>query len=176
MDGDVGFTSCEGVGSTFWLEIEVESAAADDQPTAAAEPDGMLSGVSILLVEDNPTNRLVARKILESLGARVDTAEDGIEGVEAVQRRPYDLVLMDIQMPRMDGVEATKCIRALAGDVKEIPIVALTANVLANQRESYLAVGMNGVAAKPISPPALLAEIVQAFSNQHGAAASHRAA
>ncbi len=105
---------------------------------------------------------MVATKLLESLGARVDTADDGVEGVEAVQRKPYDLVLMDIQMPRMDGVEATRRIRALDGEIASIPIVALTANVMASQLETYLKVGMNGVAAKPISVPALLDQIGRA--------------
>ena len=175
MGGDVGFTSREGVGSTFWLEVDVEVDAADAVPPKADEPEGMLGGVNILLVEDNPTNRLVARKILESLGAQVDTAADGIEGLEAVQGHSYDLVLMDIQMPRMDGVEATRRIRGLDTEVAAVPIIALTANVLAHQREAYLAAGMNGVAAKPISPPALLAEIVRAF-NDDPFTTGHRAA
>ena len=163
MGGAVSFSSTEGIGSIFCLEFP--AAEAEPAPVGAALHAGdgpPLQGLSVLVVEDNATNRLVATKLLESLGARVDTADDGVEGVEAVQRKPYDLVLMDIQMPRMDGVEATRRIRALDGEIASIPIVALTANVMASQLETYLKVGMNGVAAKPISVPALLDQIGRA--------------
>jgi len=170
MRGEVGFTSREGVGSIFWLEIDAETAAVAASTPSVAEPEGMLASVAILLVEDNPTNQLVARKMLESLGAAVDTANDGLEGLQAVQERSYDLVLMDIQMPQMDGVEATRRIRALKGEVATIPIIALTANVMAHQLESYTAAGMNGVVAKPISPPALIGAIVNAFSDEDSTA------
>ncbi len=163
MGGAVTFTSTEGIGSIFCLEFatgEAEALVAEAESQADGPP---LEGLTILVVEDNATNRMVATKLLESLGARVETAEDGVEGVEAVRQRPYDLVLMDIQMPRMDGVEATRQIRALEGEVANIPIVALTANVMASQMQAYLEVGMNGVAAKPISLPALLGEIARAI-------------
>ena len=167
MGGGVGFTSQEGVGSVFWLEIDAETAtaAADTPAVETGQSEGMLEGVSILLVEDNRTNRLVASKMLESLGASVDTAEDGVEGLKAVQLRPYDVVLMDVQMPNMDGIEATHRIRALKGQVSTVPIIALTANVMAHQVETYLAAGMNGAVAKPISPTALLAAIVKIFAD-----------
>jgi len=113
------------------------------------------------VVEDNPTNRMIATKILESLGAAVETADDGEQGVAAAARGGFDLILMDIQMPGIDGVEATRRIRAMAGPAAETPIVALTANVLTHQRDVYLASGMNGVVGKPISPMALLAEIAR---------------
>ena len=163
LDGEVGFESREGEGSTFWLEISAQPAA-KAPALQSRDPSEMLAGLSLLVVEDNPTNRLVASKILESLGATVATAADGIEGLLAVQERAYDLVLMDIQMPRMDGVEATRRIRALDSPTARIPIVALTANVMSHQREAYLAAGMNGVVAKPVSPPGLVAEIARVFS------------
>ena len=158
MGGEVGFFSKEGEGSTFWLDVPVPGA---ERPAALSPTDfvSALGGMTILVVEDNPTNRLVATKILEGLGATVHTADDGIYGVEAVQTQAYDLVLMDVQMPRMDGVEATRCIRLLPGEVGRVPIIGLTANALAHQRPTYIAAGMDGVAAKPISPTALLAEI-----------------
>jgi PAS domain S-box-containing protein len=158
MDGEIGFTSREGEGSTFWLTFDAPAA---DPVTAAPVEEGMLDGVNILLVEDNPTNRLVARTLLTRLGADVEDAEDGIEGLEAARRGAHDLILMDIQMPRMDGVEATRAIRRLPGAASQVPIIALTANVMSHQTAEYLAAGMNGVVAKPISPEALLSEIAR---------------
>jgi signal transduction histidine kinase/ActR/RegA family two-component response regulator len=159
MDGGVGFDSVDGEGSTFWLEIV---AAPAEAVLAAPELDAAcLEGLRVLVVEDNPTNRLIATKILENLGASIETAEDGHEGVAAAVRGGFDLILMDVQMPRMDGMEATRQIRALDSPVARTPIIALTANVLAHQRDTYLAAGMNGVAAKPISPAALMAEIAR---------------
>ena len=121
-----------------------------------------MSAETILVVEDNPTNRLIATKLLENMGAVVETAPDGYAGVEAAERGGFDLILMDIQMPGIDGVEAARRIRALGGGPAATPIVALTANVLAHQRLSYLDAGMDGVVGKPISPAALLAEIAEA--------------
>ena len=166
MDGDVGFTSSEGKGSTFWLDFPAPAAAADAHITAApldrvAAP---LETLRVLVVEDNPTNRLVAGKILEGLGAAVATAADGALGVEAVAADRYDLVLMDIQMPHMDGIEATRRIRALDGPEAATPIIGLTANAMAHQRSAYLAAGMDGVASKPISPADLIAEIARVLN------------
>jgi signal transduction histidine kinase len=162
MEGAVGFDSVEGEGSTFWLEIVAPAA----EPVVAG-PEiaaACLNGLRVLIVEDNATNRLIATKILENLGASAETAEDGQVGVEAAKRGGFDLILMDVQMPRMDGMEATRHIRALGGPVAETPIIALTANVLAHQRDTYLAAGMNGVVAKPISPADLMTEIARIAS------------
>ena len=157
MDGGVGFISREGQGSTFWFEISAPVAA----PALEAEADEStpLEGLRALLVEDNPTNRLVASKMLEALGIVVDMAEHGGLGVEAARQGGFDLILMDIQMPVMDGLEATRRIRALEGPAALVPIVGLTANAMAHQRETYVAAGMDGLVAKPISPAALIAEI-----------------
>ena len=113
------------------------------------------------MVEDNPTNRLVATTMLSQLGAQVETAEDGAQGVAAVKRSHFDLVFMDIQMPVMDGVEAAKAIRELPAPRCDTPIVATTANVMPDQLASYRRSGMNGVIAKPISPQLLLAEVAR---------------
>ncbi|MGA0600076.1 ATP-binding protein [Caulobacter sp. KR2-114] len=159
MGGEVGLTSTPGVGSTFWLEIAAPPA---QRPSAdhAVTPSG-LADLDILLIEDNATNRLIASRILEGLGARVTCAEDGERGVEAARLRPFDLILMDIQMPGIDGLEATRQIRALPSTAAGAPIIALTANVMSHQRDSYRAAGIDGVVAKPISPGALLAEIAR---------------
>jgi PAS domain S-box-containing protein len=163
MDGDVGFTSVEGKGSTFWLEICAE--AAEPASHASETPAPTLEGLSVLLVEDNPTNRLVASKMLQAMGVAVSTAEHGGEGVDAVLREEFDLILMDVQMPVMDGIEATRRIRSLGGRAALTPIIGLTANAMAHQKESYLRAGMNGVASKPISPAALMAEIARVVAD-----------
>jgi PAS domain S-box-containing protein len=170
IDGDVGFTSIEGQGSSFWLEVRAEAAAAETAPETPGQ--AVLEGVRVLVVEDNATNRLIATRLLETLGADVETASDGYLGVEAAARGDFDLILMDIQMPGIDGLEAARRIRSLGGPSAETPIVALTANVLAHQRQSYLDSGMDGVVGKPISPPALLSEIAAAAQHRAEQAAS----
>ncbi|MFZ5670706.1 MAG: PAS domain S-box protein [Pseudomonadota bacterium] len=159
MGGGVDFESTPGVGSVFRLAIRAEPAeAAAATPAEAGAP---LEGLSILVVEDNATNRTIAVKMLQSLGADAETAGDGSAGVAAAALGAFDLILMDIQMPGMDGMEATRRIRGLPGPAAETPIVALTANVLAHQRDTYLAAGMQGVVGKPISPAGLLSEIAR---------------
>lgn len=158
MGGAVGFSSTPGQGSTFWIEIDGQ-AVEPAEAAVADEPD--IGDFRVLLVEDNSTNRLVISKILEALGVVVDTAEDGAEGVELAAKGGYDLVLMDIQMPGMDGIEATRRIRAMDGPMCSTPILAVTANVLADQRISYTDAGMDGVVAKPVSAGDLIAEIAR---------------
>jgi PAS domain S-box-containing protein len=162
MSGAVGFTSEEGLGSNFWLEVEAEptEAVVEAQETL----DRVLEGLRVLVVEDNPTNRMIATKLLESMGAEVATAADGYLGVEAAAAGGFHLILMDVQMPGIDGLEAARRIRALGGAAAETPIVALTANVLAHQRRAYLDAGMDGVVGKPISPGVLLREIARLSS------------
>jgi PAS domain S-box-containing protein len=159
MSGAVGFSSEEGLGSTFWLEVAAPSAKPAAEPIETVEP--VLDGLRVLVVEDNATNRMIATKLLESMGAEVSTAEDGYAGVEAAARGGLHLILMDVQMPGIDGLEAARRIRALGGDAARTPIVALTANVLAHQRRAYLDAGMDGVVGKPISPGVLLREIAR---------------
>jgi PAS domain S-box-containing protein len=162
MGGHIGFTSAEGQGSTFWIAFEAPAA----QPMAAPElEDQFLAGVHVLVVEDNATNRLVARTLLTRLGAEVTEACDGVAGVEAARRGGIDLILMDIQMPHMCGLDATRAIRGLKGPEARIPILALTANAMLHQRQEYLAAGMDGVVAKPIAVSALVSEIARLMAD-----------
>jgi PAS domain S-box-containing protein len=159
MGGDVGFDSVEGRGSTFWFDIAAPEAA---RPEPALPPSSdRLEGLRLLVVDDNAANRTIVRKILENVGAAVEIAEDGASGVEAADRLAPSVILMDVQMPGMDGLEATRRIRGLAGPASRAPIIALTANVLEHQRQAYLDCGMDGVVGKPIAPAALLAEILR---------------
>ena len=167
MDGRIWAENNPGRGATFAFDLDVPRA----QVTAAAPSnvesigDGeLLTNPHILIVDDNATNRVVAQALCEMFGCTSETAEDGVEALEAVQERRFDLVLMDIKMPVMDGVEATRAIRALPGPVGRIPILALTANADPRDEIEYLAAGMNGVSQKPIEPDALLNAIRMVFS------------
>src|SRR5204862_3280720 len=113
-------------------------------------------GLKVLVAEDNQVNQLVIVAMLNRLGHQVDLAANGVEAVAAVERAPYDLVLMDVQMPEMDGPAATKAIRRLDSPAARVPIIALTANAMAGHREEYLAAGMNDYVTKPIKMRDLL--------------------
>ena len=169
MGGEITFSSVEGRGSVFRMVFDAPAAEAERAPAAE---EGLLEGVNILLVEDNPTNRLMARTMLLRLGANVEEAENGQLGLEAARRGAHDLILMDVQMPLMDGIEATRAIRGLDNAMAQVPIIGLTANVMVHQRADYLAAGMNGVVAKPISPAALMAEIARVMCEDGDAGAS----
>lgn len=153
MDGDVGVTSTPGRGSTFQATFAAPSVEA---PLRTEEPVVVLprEGVRVLLAEDNPVNQRVARIALERAGARVVVASNGREAVERATRETFDVVLMDCQMPEMDGFEATERIRREVGDA--LPIVAMTASVLPEDRARSVEVGMNGFVAKPVDFHALM--------------------
>lgn len=130
---------------------------------SGTDPDGAAAGTGrrLLLVEDSVTNQLVASTLLKMAGYRVDVASNGMEAVSAVKSRSFDLVLMDIAMPEMDGVAATKAIRSLPAPAGHIPIVAMTANAMVGDRERFLEAGMNDYVPKPIERPYLLATIAR---------------
>ncbi|HWT51204.1 MAG TPA: ATP-binding protein, partial [Caulobacter sp.] len=161
MGGDLDYDSCEGRGSIFWFEI---AAPAVEPPKIAppAESDlAPLAGLRILIVDDNRVNRLIAALSIEALGAETVAAGSGAAAIEAAAGSVFDVILMDVNMPGMDGLEATRRIRALAGGGAKAPVLALTADVMRQQQQAYLAAGMNGVVPKPFSPAQLLSEIVR---------------
>ena len=124
------------------------------------------------MVGRSARNRFVAGKVLELFGCTHEAAENGQQAVEAVQDRAFDLVLMDVKMPVMDGVEATRAIRGLRGPAAALPILALTANADPRDERDYLAAGMDGVAQKPIQPDVLLNAIRRVLTRQMAAAAA----
>jgi PAS domain S-box-containing protein len=170
MDGRIGVDSAEGQGSTFWFEVRgplAELAAPEEEAISPLDPD---AGVRLLLVEDNAVNRELIRTMLEPFGVEVETANDGVAGVEAMRQGHYDLVLMDVQMPVMDGLTATREIRAMEGARgAATPIVAMTANVLPEQIANCLAAGMDDHLGKPISPTKLLEAVARWSGRTHAA-------
>jgi len=151
MDGEFGVESTLGEGSTFWLRLPFE--VADAQSLQPAEDqvfdlDAKLSG-HVLLVEDNPVNQMIARKMLEKIGLESTLAADGEQALDKLRQHSFDAVLMDCQMPVMDGFAATRCIREELA-LRELPVIAMTANVMAGDREKCLDVGMNDYIGKPV--------------------------
>ncbi|MEN3287126.1 MAG: hypothetical protein V7634_1426 [Bradyrhizobium sp.] len=158
MGGAIGVESLPGQGSRFWFKVKCERG---QRPVTRSEPVVAAVGRSleILVAEDSPIIATLVSSLLTKQGFRPTVVADGIKAVAAVSEKLYDLVLMDVQMPEMDGISATKAIRALPGTVRDVPIIALTANALVGQRETYLAAGMNDYITKPIQPPLLFAAI-----------------
>jgi len=161
MGGEVGVSSAPGEGSTFWISarLEIADVAASQARAESALPfeAGRAPG-RILLVEDEEVNREIGCEILRSAGLRVDTASNGEEAVERFQEGGFDLILMDLQMPVLDGIEATRRIRALP-DGGKIPIIALTANAFLEDKNRCLEAGMNDFLAKPVDPTTIYATL-----------------
>jgi signal transduction histidine kinase/ActR/RegA family two-component response regulator len=161
MGGAISVESAAGEGATFCVRLPLAPARAPAQVQAPASVVG-LAGRRILVVEDNPINQAVARAILEATGAAIDTADDGAQALEKLRGQTVDLVLMDVHMPRMDGVEALSRIRAGEAGDRDMPVIALTADAMATEQERLLRLGFDAVQAKPITPAALIAAIAAA--------------
>ncbi|MET7245643.1 ATP-binding protein [Methylobacterium sp. EM32] len=156
MGGEIGLISASGRGATFWFTLTLPRAADQAPPeTRAASAPGRPG--RLLLVEDIEVNRELACLMLRKAGHSVDVATDGFQAVRAAEAGTYDLVLMDVQMPGLDGTMATRLIRCLPGPAGRVPVVAMTANVLPDQVQSFRAAGMDDHLGKPFTPAELTA-------------------
>ena len=173
LGGEIDVESVPGRGATFWFTIWCalgDSNAIDTDvrmsDTAFTDISGTDRSLRILVAEDNHVNQVVLQALLSKTGHRIDMVANGSEAVSAVIRGPYDLVLMDIHMPEMDGVTASRRIRELSGEVGKLPINALTANAMKGDREKYIAAGMTDYVSKPINPRKLIMAIARCTGQQ----------
>ncbi len=168
LGGEIGVESTPGEGSTFWFTVIAEWGDPAAVEHEAFDNDNVClptfyidRPLRILVAEDNHINQKVVTWLLAPLNCQLDTVENGLEAVSAVTRSNYDIVLMDIQLPEMDGITATEKIRSLPDPVARVPIIAMTANAMQGDREKYLEAGMNDYVAKPIDQREILSAIMR---------------
>ena len=152
------------LGGLFDVQVHARDHETDqpfpiDKVSVGSSEAGGARRLRVLLVEDNKANQVLATALLSRRGHRADVAGNGLEALDMIQQRPYDLVLMDMQMPEMDGLEATRKIRALEGAGSQVPIIAMTANAMSSDRDRCIQAGMNDYLAKPIDPEAMFRKI-----------------
>lgn len=177
MGGTIGFDSQVGTGSRFWFAVPVSHGATvpadvvvgppSDQP-APADPPGSSPGSTrslgcVLVVEDNPVNQLVAEGVVGSLGYEVEIVTNGVEALQALHHGDYVAVLMDCHMPLMDGFQATREIRRRQGAGTRVPVIAMTASAMSEDRQRCLDAGMDDFVTKPVSPEAIRAALGRAY-------------
>jgi CheY-like chemotaxis protein len=167
MGGNVGVISAPGAGSTFWFTANLKMGTAVVKPITLSGPDSAAAilrheypDLRILMAEDEPINREIAAYMLKEIEAAIDCAEDGAEALRLAGQNAYDLILMDMQMPNLDGLEATRRIKRLSHAAK-IPIIALTANAFAEDRVRCIDAGMNDVITKPFKQELLFKMILK---------------
>ena len=175
MGGEIGVADRPGGGSVFWFEVVLPHAAADFGDRSEEIDEGDLRSAAvhtgrILLAEDNDVNVVVATMILEGAGYTVDVALDGAQAVHAVGRNRYDLVLMDVQMPKVDGLSATRQIRAAETDGRRLPIVGMTANAMKEDQRRCLDAGMDDYLSKPFKPATLVETVVRGIDRSEAPA------
>lgn len=175
MGGTISVHSVTGEGSTFWFEVPVRDASEQDVCRSsgrahASEVETALARIAelgrplrLLVAEDNATNQLVVKSVLAKFDIVPDFAGNGLEAIDAVMRRPYDVILMDVHMPEMDGLSAAKAIRAMAGPQSETPIIALTANAFSQDVDLCRRAGMNSHIGKPFRTEDLIAALGDAL-------------
>lgn len=170
MDGEIGVDSVVGEGSHFWFVVrllkatEASAATVFNGDVAEARIRAAYAGSRILLAEDEPINQEVSRGLLEDVGLQVDLAEDGVQAVALARQNAYALILMDMQMPNLNGIEATRQIRLLPGYART-PILALTANAFGEDRQICVDAGMNDHVAKPVDPKKLFKTLLEWLEN-----------
>jgi len=169
MGGDIGCRSTAGTGSTFWFHLPLDKPVPDTaiNPPVIESTRHVKSGagtkhpsdVDILVVEDNPTNAMIATVMLEKCGYRVLSAANGKEAVDVARSMPLDLIMMDIGMPEMDGIQATRLIRSFDDARSEVPIIAMTAHVMADERQNIMNAGLDDYLPKPVNRADLVAKV-----------------
>jgi len=170
MNGEVGVDSKQGQGSCFWFTLNLQIASPGqteetNYPSHSETLDSRRGLTRVLIVEDNPANRLVLEELLKRSNLETDSVADGIDAIAAVQSRHYDIILMDMQMPRMNGLDATRAIRAMP-EYEEVPIIGVSANAFVEDREACKHAGMNDFLAKPVEPKRLYGTIAKHLGHE----------